>query len=98
GRKVGAGAGAGLDEQFGTNDDGSIDAGNPAIIAKIASVTIGGQVLGTVGGSDHFGFVAQQIGLFKVNGITLPLHAGPDNDLTELALGSTGDVTLREVQ
>src|SRR5262249_6139616 len=92
-----AGASAGADGMFGTSDDASSGPGNAAIIAKIASVTIDGQVLGTVGGSDHFGFVSQQVGSFKFDGITLPLHSGPGNDLTGLALGATGDVTLREV-
>jgi hypothetical protein len=91
-----AGAKAGADGQFGTADDAPIGPGDPAI-PKIASVAVGGQVLGTVGGSDHFGFVSQQIGSFRVNGISLPMHPGPGNDLAGLAVGPTGDVTVREV-
>jgi hypothetical protein len=71
--------------------------GGPGIASKIASIIIGGQVLGTVGGTDHFGFVAQQVGLFRVNGITFPPHAGPGNDLTRLPVGPTADVVVHEV-
>jgi hypothetical protein len=92
-----AGAMAGPDGQFGTPDDVVSDPVPAGIVARIASVTIDGQVLGTVGGSDHFGFVSQQVGSFRVNGISLPLHPGLGNDLTGLPVGPTGDVTVREV-
>jgi hypothetical protein len=55
-------------------------------------------VIGTpasVNATDHFGFVAEDIGAFSVHGQTLNLQAGPHND--DLALGTTGDVTLLEV-
>ena len=53
--------------------------------------------LGTPGGGDHYGLVAQQVNLVFVGrgGGLLRSHAGPGND--DLALGSTGDVRLREV-
>ena len=83
---------------FGNSGDVKItDANDSAtIFSKIASITIGGQVLGTIGGSDHFGFVAEQIGSFKVGGTTIPLSSDPavkDNR----AVGVTGDVTILEI-
>jgi len=66
----------------------------------IRSVTIGGQALGTLGSvstADSFGFVAQQIGSFKINGFAVPLAAGAANDLTGLLIGITGDLHVLEV-
>ncbi len=88
-----AGADRGADGLFGTLDDALI--GNPAanVAGKIASITIAGQVQGTVGGTDSFGFVAKTIGkasvanvLYKLNAKAADVHA----------LGSTGDFALRE--
>src|SRR5262249_29691987 len=94
-----AGVAAGADGNFGTADDAKISGtgttDSPTIISKIASITINGQVLGTVGGTDHYGFVAELIGAFSVGGTAFPLHAGPDNDVCDV--GATGDVTVREV-
>ncbi len=78
---------------FGNMNDASIGAGSPGIIAKIASIAIGGVVTGTVGGTDHFGFSAQQIGSFTIAGTAIPLAASPSSR----DIGATGDVTIREV-
>jgi hypothetical protein len=92
-----AGADRGGDAKYGTFDDVKITGGTdvPGVVSKITSIVIGGQALGTPGGSDHFGFVAQQIGSIKVGGTAQPLTPGPDDDV--LDLGATGDLTIREV-
>jgi hypothetical protein len=94
------GTGAAADNvNFGDSHDRSIGPGNGSITASIASVTILGRVFGSPGSvstTDHFGFVAQRIGLFKVGGIAAPLTAGPTNDVIELT-PIAGDMTIREV-
>jgi hypothetical protein len=64
-------------------------------ISKIASITIGGQALGTTAALDYFGIVAESIGPVKIGGTPLTLIAGADNDVIDL--GITGDFKLREV-
>ena len=71
--------------------------GNPTKIAKIASIAIKGEVLGTVGGADHFGFVAEEIGSFSVGGTKFPLLKNALNDLAGFDVGATIDVKVREV-
>jgi hypothetical protein len=69
---------------------------HPRIFSQIGSVTIGGAVTGTVDvASDHFGFVAQRIVAFKVGGQSLAFRAGVGGEV--FSLGTTGDVTAREV-
>jgi hypothetical protein len=65
-------------------------------IAKIASITIKGIVIGSATAGDHFGFVSHTIGSFKAGGVAVPLTAGPANNLIQLSL-NTADVTLREI-
>ena len=88
------GPGANADNvNYGDSHDLSIGVGNANILAKIASITIAGQVFGTplsVNMNDHFGFVAEQIGSIKVGGNNLVL---PANN-TPLAIGETGDVSI----
>ncbi|MDB6174102.1 MAG: hypothetical protein JWL59_3413 [Chthoniobacteraceae bacterium] len=91
-----AGVTAGADGVFGTGDDASISKDTP-IVSKIASVVIKGDARGTDGGSDHFGFVSEQIRAFRLSGRREALHAGPGNDLAGLRLGLTNDLTAREV-
>lgn len=67
---------------------------NPAVVAKIASISIGGQVIGSATG--HFGFVAQQIGSFKAAGFTAKLTAGTDAPI-QLAIAQGGNVTIHEI-
>lgn len=79
---------------FGDANDASIGAGSTGIIAKIASITIVGQVFGTpasVSSADHFGFVAQQIGTVKIGGSTIARAANPQ------PVGSTDDMTVHIV-
>ena len=86
---------------FGEGDDQRIGGGSAGIVSKIASILIKGTVLGTVGGVDHFGFLAQQIGSFKIGVTAFPLTPGPANDLAGLPVGVTGvtlgDLRVREV-
>jgi hypothetical protein len=83
---------------FGINDALQTTSDEVAFIARIASIKIKGVVNGTATPSDHFGFVAQQIGSFKSVGFTALLHAGPPGtvDIIELSPRTT-DVTIREV-
>jgi hypothetical protein len=89
------GVGAAADNvNFGDSHDRLITSSDdPNLISRIAKITIKGLVIGTGADADHFGFVAQQIGAFKVGGFTLPLISG--NDVVELS-PLTGDFTLRE--
>jgi hypothetical protein len=84
---------------FGNADDVKQPTGgadNPAILSRIASITIGGPVVGTSGVSgDRFAFEAQSIGAFKLGGEAFVLRAGGGND--NFNIGVTGDVRLREV-
>lgn len=94
-----AGASSGADGQIGTADDAKLSGmfvkDIATIHSKINSITIVGQVLGTAGGSDHFGFVAETLGSLKIGGANIPLLAGNSND--NKPLGITGDVRAREV-
>jgi hypothetical protein len=107
-----AGVVPGGDGLFGTVDDKSINGAgttnNPNIVSKISSVVIAGGVFGTPtseSSTDHFGFDAQWIASFKYGGVTVSLKPGADNDGFSLfppgdfahKVGSTGDVTVREV-
>ncbi len=91
-----AGASAGADGLFGTDDDALISGGN-AIVARIASIIIEGTASGTAAADDHFGFVAEQIAAFQAGGTKLALTPGAGNDLAGLPVGSTGDLQVREV-
>lgn len=83
---------AGID--WGTIDDVPIVGGASGIVARIASITIGGAVLGTANNADHFGFVATEILKFTADGIKAPLTAG--TNVIELPVFNS-DVTIREV-
>jgi hypothetical protein len=91
-----AGATAGIDGLFGTDNDAPISR-DSSLVARIASILIKGTAMGTADGSDHFGFVAEEIGAFKTGTAKLTLTRGPNNDLTAQPVGSTGDLTIREV-
>jgi hypothetical protein len=92
-----AGATAGADGFFGNADDALLAGGNE-IVAKIASITIKGAVVGTAANpADHFGIVAEELGKLKAGGASLPLSVGPRNDLTGFPLGAADDVRAREV-
>lgn len=97
-------AGAAWNDNFGNgNDIKAAGVDNPDIIARIASISVGGQVLGTGGtAGDQFGFIAQEIATMKIgtpaNTILLNLGAGNDNDPTSLRynLSGTRDVRVFE--
>jgi hypothetical protein len=82
---------------FGTVGDVKIaGADNAKIVSQIASIVIGGSITGTVGGTDHFGFVAQKIVAMKVGPTVVPFTAAT-GQFFEVAATSTDDVTAREV-
>src|SRR5205814_1477886 len=58
---------ASTNTSFGNGNDAAIPDENPATIATITSISIGGYIYGTplsANSGDHFGFVAQKIGSF----------------------------------
>jgi hypothetical protein len=65
------------------------------VVSKIARLTVGGQVLGTIGGADHYGIVAEVIGPVTVGGTLIPTTPGPSND--DFFVGITGDFAVNEV-
>ena len=73
---------------------------NPAIISKIASITIGGHIYGTSAAGDSFGFVAQSIGKFVRGTTAYTLRPNPTPNAAPLDMFNvsiTGDVFVREV-
>lgn len=99
-----AGVKPGLDGEFGTNDDEPGTFGNDVNFhSKIAAIVIKGRALGTVGGTDDFGFTAQEIGALKVGAVKFQLLAGRGNDNENapapvlFQIGSTGDFRVREL-
>lgn len=87
-----------INGQFGDMDDLIVPGSNPELIARIASITIGGQVVGThlnVAPTDHYGFVAQQIGSFKAGGVIAKLTGVTDSPVHLSPI--TDDVAIREV-
>lgn len=101
---IAAGVDTGADGNYDTADDRAIapPMGTMPPLSKIASIAIGGVVSGTVGGSDAFGFEAQQIGSFKVGSTVFALKTGAGNDdlsasEAQYEVGSTGDVFIQEV-
>lgn len=91
-----AGTLAGIDGDFATDDDAGI-AGTTAIIARIASVTIKGEVFGTSATDDGFGIVAEEISRLTISSTPIVLTKAAHNDITPLLLGATDDVRVREV-
>ena len=78
---------AGVDPTEGRVGDGNdtkADLGmrdHPELFSKIASVVIGGQVIGNPNDpSKTYGFGAEEIGSFKVHGVALTLNPGRSND------------------
>lgn len=69
--------------------------GSPTVIAKIAGITIKGNVTGSLVGGDSFGFVAEQIDSIKISGRALSLTDGPSND--NILIRFTDDVRILEV-
>ena len=83
---------------FGDANDAPIAGVSATILSKIASITIGGQVFGTsTAPLGSHGFVAEQIGAFKVGGTSILLLPTAHNDNRPLAIATTNDVTIHEV-
>ena len=73
-------------------------AGGNSVIARIAKILIKGSAAGTIAdATDHVGFVVAQIDAVNVAGTKLRMSRGAGNDLEGLLVGSTGDLTVREV-
>jgi hypothetical protein len=90
-----AGVQAGSDGFYGS-DTGAVIGGGGAVVSRIASVTVKGQVYGTIANTtDRFGFVAEQIGAFTVGGTKLPLSSVATVK-DDLSIGFTEDVVVRE--
>lgn len=69
---------AASDAAVGTPDDKKLPAARDVanLYSTIASVTIKGQALGTPAGGDHFGIVAEEIGVAKIGTVKLKLTKG----------------------
>lgn len=65
----------------------------PVSKSKIGSITIAGQAIGSFGGVDKFGFVAQEVGSLKVGGTTISTTAAID----DVFIGITNDFKLHEI-
>lgn len=89
----------GAADSFGDEYDTKVTLGtdDADLHSRLASISIGGQVFGSTAaeGTMHFGFVAEQIGAFKVGGHAFALHSGLGDD--ELALNHTSNVSLHEI-
>ena len=70
---IAAGVKRGADGQFGTDDD-------TGRVARISSITIGGAVAGTAGGTDHFAFTAAQVVKLSEQGAKVALKEGASLD------------------
>jgi hypothetical protein len=85
---------------FGINPtviDNPPGAATDAIVARIASITIKGTVVGAPGFQFQTGFVAQQIGSFKAGAFTAPLTAAATPDAPIYLAPYTLNVSLLEV-
>lgn len=93
-----AGVIAGGDGLFGTADDALISGdsayNNPSVYSKISSIIVKGSASGS--SSANFGIDAEYIVSAKINGVSVPLKAGKQND-SLLSLGSGGHFHLNEV-
>lgn len=67
-----------------------------AIRARIASVTIGGTVLGTTFATDSYAFEAQEIGAVKIGATVIPM-SGPLGLADDYLFGVTHDFHIREL-
>jgi hypothetical protein len=90
------GAAAGPDNLFGTDDDVLVSGGS-SIIPRVASIVIKGSAAGTADETDHYGIVAEYIGGLRVGAMQFPFMRGPRNDLGGFDVGTTFDLTAREV-
>lgn len=99
-----AGVSAGADGFFGNGDVGEGPFTGPqstSIFSRIASITINGQIRGSQDDGESFGFVAQQIGAFKLGGFAVPLSPTALDVLrlrspAVAGFGETSNVFIRE--
>lgn len=86
-------------ENFGTNDDAVIpNSVAGSLASKIASIVIKGTVIGTTDdAADNFGFVAQEIGKFKLGKNKQALTKGAGNDAIKVSQGTGSDVAIHEI-
>jgi hypothetical protein len=94
-----AGFTAGAGKLFNGSTDAPIGGATSAIISKIASVVIGGEISGTlpsVSSTDAYAFEAESIGSFKTGGATIAVGTTP----TEITLSpeTGGDVFINTQQ
>lgn len=80
---------------FGNADDTALTGGTASVVSRIASIAIKGEVHGTAGSGDHFGFVAKQIGSVKVGAVSYQLAKNATDNPIEI--GDTSDFTIREL-
>jgi len=80
---------------FGQND--SIIEGDVTtrIVARIASVVIKGNAIGTAAAGDHFGIVAQEVGKLSIAGANIELNKASKDDI--LLDEANGDFRILEV-
>jgi hypothetical protein len=85
----------GVNGVFGDSDDrlASTDP-KPGYQSSISSITVGGIVAGTDGGTDQFGILAERISFVQIGGTPLPLGK---KTIDDLPLGTFGDYRLREI-
>ena len=58
-------------------------------------MTIAGQILGIIGGTDHYGIIGENIGALKVGGTAMALAVGNSND--DYYCGLTNDLKVNEI-
>jgi hypothetical protein len=96
---ISAGVTPGADGYFTTADDATLSGPNVTDLAnvssRIASVTIGGQALGTMLLGDRFGIEAQIIGVVKVGATTIMTHVAGHRAV--VVVGITSDVDVKEI-
>jgi hypothetical protein len=95
GTEVVAGAVAGTDGIFGTEDDAPIFH-TPAIVSRIASILVKGEMTATSDASDQFGIVAAQVAAVRVASERIALERGPHNDL-QVPVRGAADLRITEL-
>lgn len=84
------------DPSFGLGDSVITTNNQTNILSKIASITVGGQIIGTIAAGDSFGIEAQAIGSIKTGGVSLALQPGAGNDDIFISQVTTHDVHIHE--
>ncbi len=86
-----------FDPNFGAADKVIATNNTTAIHSAIASITVGGQIAGTVSPTtDSFGIEAQFIGAIKTGSVSFPLKAGAGNDDFHISQTTAHDVHVKE--